>query len=121
MPEVPNPVEAERQDLLQRYGIKPEVARAKLLTLGYEEGIWDQLLDYDKASHEVRALVVIARSDSPQLYEDAVAQIVVNEVSKLGEPISVSDVVANRDQEYIDDLRVQSEELNKWYARVVEN
>ena len=54
------------------YGVKPKDARRRLERMGYEKECWDKIMGegiegFSFGSHEVRALITIARGTKPRL------------------------------------------------------
>ncbi len=116
------PNDTDTQRLLRRYGIAPAKARAQIsrmmLGMGVPEEHWDELLKERWGSHESRALILIARSDEPQLLEDAVTQLRLKERAQdieafqsEGSPIDdnvLDEIITEKERQ---DLRHQTEEL----------
>lgn len=62
--------ELSPQELLDQYGISPEMARFQLESRGLSEDAWAQVKTVRGQSHELRALITIAEGVTQRLVED---------------------------------------------------
>ena len=66
--------------LPNRLILTPARAREMLISTGFEENTWDLRLGKDKdgipwAPHEVRALIIIARSNEPMCFDEVIINL----------------------------------------------
>lgn len=54
---------------VDRLGLSPELARERLVKLGYTDDLWDEILEKRGSSHEVRACIIIASGTQKRLFD----------------------------------------------------
>jgi hypothetical protein len=62
--------ELDHQELLDQFGVSPEMARFHLEGTGLSDKDWARVKRVRGQSHEIRALITIAEGEAPRLIED---------------------------------------------------
>ena len=81
------------QDRIDINKITPEQARSKLEYMGFFDNRWDEIMKKgfsgkSLGSHEVRALITIARGEQPQVLGEIYNQMRINDGEK---PVEIKD------------------------------